>query len=154
MSSYLGRSKISHINVFAQKIGNDLWLFPILLLATNGANTVVILRIGCAASAVRRCHPRSAGFSPAVGLSPDQAKVDGGTTACTAVVGLPAPLPSFPEGFLRTAPPVHPGILPGCGEKNRTLCPGGGIPCTHIPPGGCRSSNGSSAQRADRSFRR
>ena len=124
------------------------------LLATNAANTVVILRIGCGASAVRRCPLRAAGFLPSIGRSLGSTQADGRTTACTAVEVRLAPQPSFPGGSLRTSPLVHRGTLPGCGGKNRSVSHGCGIPCTHILPGGCHSSNGSLAQRVDRSYRR
>ena len=137
-----------------EKSGTTCGPFPIALLATNGANTVVIWKIGYGASAVRQCPPRAGGFPPAVGRSLDPAQVGGETTACRAVAVLSAPLPSFPGRIPHTSPPVHPGILPGCGGRSRNPCHGCGIPYRHILPGGCRSSIGSSAQRADRSCRR
>lgn len=137
-----------------EKSGTTCGPFQITLLATNAKNTVVIWKIGYGASAVRRCPLHTAGFALSVGRFPGPMQAGGGTTACTDVAGLSAPLPNFPGGIPHTSPPVHPGILPGCGGRSRVLCPGGGIPYTHILPGGCCSSSGSSAQRADCSCRR
>ena len=63
----LHQNKHTYQNLLTQNSGTTCRSFPVLLLATNGKNTVVILWIGCGASAVHQCPPPSAGFPFAVG---------------------------------------------------------------------------------------
>ena len=72
-----------------RKCGRWLASSALLLLATHGKNTIVILWIGCGASAVHRFPPRIAGFLLSAGQSSCAAQAVSVTIFDTAAASLP-----------------------------------------------------------------
>lgn len=117
------------------------------LLATNGKNTVVILWIGCAASAIHRSLLHIAGFLLSTGQSPCLAQVVSVTFFDTAAGGQPVLQSTGFAQLLRTAAPLHPVLFPGCGGRGRSFYRGAYSFYRGTPPGGCRSRFGSWGRR-------